>query len=241
MPTQIKFRIDFSLDIDIKVFIDYVKPKCTECLIVKEIATETLKEHYQGFFIIPEDEKKRGAGGKSFRDSIKNNKYFKKKLKGAGKFSFSSTWGKIPQNPLGMPHSDWYKLYVTKDNDPVWFYNITREQFDKWYVEYNSVDHDKKKTLVKSKKTGKLSINQSIIAYVDAKLQKGVDGSIVGTLTPEIACKHILTWFRKEFKDFDRFILIKKINMLMNHFHPQVTEDRFQKEVMEHYYQSYDF
>lgn len=241
MPTTIKFHIDTSLDIELEAFTNYLIPKCTDCLIVKEIASETLKEHYQGFFTIPSDELKHGAAGKKFRDSIKNNKYFKVKLKGAGKFSFSSNWDKNPKNALGISHSEYYKRYVTKDKNPVFLHNISQEQFDAWHTEYHSVDHAKKKTLVKSTKTGKLNINQSIVAYVESKLQRGVDGSLVENVTPEIACQHILTWFRKEFKDFDRFILIKKINMIMNHFHPEVTEERFQKEVMDHYYQTYDF
>lgn len=199
---MIRFHIDCSLGIEEKLLIDYLDLHTTSGMMAYEISDDTKKPHFQGWFTSP-------RSCKQFRDSIKNHKDFKERLK--GKFSFSDTWKSEP-NALNLTHQEYFKRYMTK-GEARWLKNIHIDDFQQWTKEFKSIDRTKQKTLVKAK-SGKLNINQSIIEFVNTKL----DTHVSRKLTSDMAFDYVIDWFGNASKDLDDFIIIRKLNVVLLHF-----------------------
>lgn len=204
---MIRYHIDASLGISDQTIITYLDSKVDVGMLAYEIAEITGKPHYQGWFLY------RGSASQ-FRDNIKNHKDFKQRLK--GKFSFSQQWNAEFDNPLNMPRQEYFKRYMTKGKC-IWLKGVSPLEYEVWEKEYKSIDQTKKKTLVKDKE-GKLNINQSLIAFIRAKLRKGPDGNVAEKLDPDSAYEYIVDWFSRSLKDLDDFIIIRKMNVVLLHF-----------------------
>lgn len=221
---MIRFHIDCSLGISDQKIISYLDSKVDVGMLAYEIAEKTGKPHHQGWFLF------RGSASQ-FRDSIKNHKDFKKRLK--GKFSFSQQWTAEFDNPLNMPRKEYFKRYMTKGKC-IWLKGVSPLEYEVWEKEYKSIDQTKKETLVKDVK-GKLNINQSLIAFVDAKL----DTHVSKKLTVEDLLDLMIEWFGKNSKDLDDFIIIRKLNMLHLHFEKVQWIAHNKKRLLDKYHNVY--
>lgn len=218
---MIRYHIDASLGISDQTIITYLDSKVDVGMLAYEIAEITGKPHYQGWFLY------RGSASQ-FRDNIKNHKDFKQRLK--GKFSFSQQWTAEFDNPLNMPRQEYFKRYMTK-GECRWLKGVSPLEYEVWEKEYKSIDQTKKKTLVKDKKTNKLNINQSLIAFVEAKRETRVSKQ----LDVDVLFDLLIDWFGKNSKDLDDFIIIRKLNMLHLHFEKVQWVELNKKRLLDKY------
>jgi hypothetical protein len=225
---MIRFHIDCDTGVKETDLIAYLEKHCDSGMCAYEIATKTDKPHFQGWFMFD-------GTCTQFRDNIRKYKDFKNRVKGAGKFSFGQNWTHKYDNKLGLPRREYHKRYMTKGHC-VWLKNIDPEQYKIWEQEFKSIDQTKQKTLVKDKNK-KLNINQSLIAFVDAKLEtcfsKKLDIDKLFDL--------MIDWFGQSSKDLDDFIIIRKLNMLHLHFEKKQWVDLNKKRLIEKYKNIHNF
>lgn len=222
--TQCRFHIDVIPEIEnqeelVFNFFD-THPQIEMGMYELELSTEKKKWHYQGWFIM-----KQGYTTKKFRDNMKSKKCVKK-----GLFSVGETWTDEYPNQLKLPYKEYFKRYTVK-GDIKWTKNIPYEDLELWIKEWKSIDHTKQETLVKDKKTKKLNINQSLIAFVEAKLENRVSKK----LDIDQLFDLLIDWFGKSAKDLDDFIIIRKLNMLHLHFEKLQWVELNKKRLLDKY------